>query len=71
MQFTGPKDPVVHLGGLTGTANGCLQKHTWPSMAMYLAFLGSPRVKLYCSAIKWISVLVQFGLIFTNPVIDF
>ena len=36
MPFTGPTDPVLHLGGLAGLT----RKQTWPSIAMCLVFLG-------------------------------
>ena len=34
MPFTDPKDPIGHLGGLTGMAKGHLWKQIWPSIAM-------------------------------------
>ena len=34
MPFPGPKDPVVHLNGLTEMTKGRLRKQTWPSISM-------------------------------------
>ena len=65
--FTGPKYPVLHFCSLTGVVKGYLWKQTWPSLATSLGFLDSIRVKVYVG-IKWISVLVWFGLILTNTV---
>ena len=61
MLFTGPTDPVVHLGDLIGLAISHLGKQMWPSIAMCLVFL--------CSARMYVGVVISNKLDFNSYVI--